>query len=142
MEVEASRTVELQSVVEPSVWLLMLCWRPLKLLRDTVVLEASLTELPVRCKQPDVTASTLTKEEGSWLGLLGRCTSMAAVVMTRAGSGIPISVRTTQNVKGVETLRHCVGCRKERSRILLLTTAWLTVVLADVVVHVILTMVI
>lgn len=102
MEVEASRTVELQSVVEPKVWLLMLCCRGLKLLRDTVVVEASLTELPVRCKRPDDTASALTKEEGSWLGLLGRCTSMAAVVMTRAGSGIPISARITHNVQGLE----------------------------------------
>lgn len=94
MEVEASRTVELQSVADPSVWLLMLCWRVLKLLRDTVVVEASLTELPVRCRRPDDTVSALTREEGSWLGLLGRCTSMAAVVMMQAaGSGIPISTR-------------------------------------------------
>lgn len=61
------------------------------------MVEASLTELPVRCKRPDDTASALTKEEGSWLGFLGRCTSMAAVVITRAGSGIPISARTTHN---------------------------------------------
>ncbi|TNN57031.1 hypothetical protein EYF80_032752 [Liparis tanakae] len=57
----------------------------LKLLRDAVVVETSLTELTVRCKRLDDAASALTKEGGSWLGLLGRCTSMAAVVMTRAG---------------------------------------------------------
>jgi hypothetical protein len=99
VEVEASRTVELQSVLEPRVWLLILCWWALKLERerDMVVLEASLTELPVRCRQLD-TASALTRDEGSWLGLLGRCTSMAAVVMTRAGSGIPTSTRITKQL--------------------------------------------
>ena len=96
MEVEASRTVELQSVVEPSVWLLGLCWRPLKeqLERDMVVAETSLTELlHVRSRRLAEAASALTSDGGSWLGLLGRCTSMDAVVMTRAlGSGMPTSV--------------------------------------------------
>lgn len=67
---------------------------------------------------------------------------MAAVVMTRAGFGIPISVRTTQNVQSLEILWLYVGCRKDQRWSLLLTAAWLTVVLADVIVHVILAKVI
>lgn len=63
---------------------------------------------------------------------------MAAVVMTRAGSGIPISVRTTQNAHGLEILWRYVSCRKDQRWSALLTAAWLTVVLADVIVHVIL----
>lgn len=67
-------------------WLLTLCWRAekLQLERDTVLLGASLTELPG--------PSALTRDGGSWHGLVGKCTSMAAVVMMRApGSGTPIS---------------------------------------------------
>lgn len=93
-------------------WLLMLCWRALKLVWDIVVVEASLTELPVRCRQLDGAASALTKVEGSWLGLFGRCTSMAAVVMMRAGSGIPVST-TAHNVQGIEKAFGHMGCRKE-----------------------------
>lgn len=92
--------MELQSVVEASVWLLTLCCRAVKLQldRDMVVLEASLTELPVR-SWPLPGPSALTREGGNWLGLVGRWTSMAAVVMTRApGSGTPMSVCTTDSV--------------------------------------------
>lgn len=70
-------------------WLLTLCWRAEKLERDAVLLGASLTELPG--------PSVLTRDGGNWHGLVGRCTSMAAVVITRApGSGTPISATKTR----------------------------------------------
>lgn len=81
--------MELHSLLEASVWLLTLCWRAEKLERDAVLLGASLTELPA--------PSALTRDGGSWHGLVGRCTSMAAVVIMRVpGSGTPMSATKTR----------------------------------------------
>ena len=60
------------------------------------MVETSLTELTVLCRRLEGTASALTRDEASWLGLFGRCTSMAVVVITRlAGFGMPMSGMTT-----------------------------------------------
>lgn len=62
---------------------------------------------------------------------------MAAVVKTRAGSGIPMSA-TNKSVKRAGRR----GVKRLGRQDVLLTAARLAVVLTDVVVHVILTMVI